>query len=289
MASISRDFLADNKPSSQGFFSLLSLICVQPRKFFRIMDKTPSKYGILTAILILILLSFSAIQQADLSMNYQESTWEEDYLPEDEMLSTEFPGTHDPTQSWMTGFSAFGKQAIFWIVLAIVLSEVSLFNGKAPRFGQNLQIAVWSSLPFAIMAALQILFVMGGGIITEPGFAGFLDEWQNYHDLAPYLQSAVYALAAQFTFFTLWNFVLLYKASRETLRGKRIVVGFVLISWFLIRTLALGFEHYHNGDSGINTKPSEFSDDYESLPHEESWIEPLYPEDEGDIYGEDYP
>jgi hypothetical protein len=283
MTSMTRTILTDDKAASLGFISILGMLCFQPRKFFRLMHRIPIKHGVVMAILIIALLSYSAILQANLSM---PSVGEEEYLPDDEFRGMDVLSSGDPSQSWMTGFSVVGKQAIYWLVLMIVLSEVSLFKGKAPDLGRNLQIAVWSSFPLAMMATLQILFLMGGGLISAVGFTGFLDTWQSYYELHPYLQSAVYALAAQLTFFSLWNLVLLYKGARESLRGNRIVVAIVLLSWLVMLTAALGFEHYQ-------LATAEPADDFyydEIMPEEEMQLNDSFLTDPpNETNFEDYP
>lgn len=280
MASISRDIFTENKPASRGFISLLGFISFQPRKFFRVLDRIASKHSILAAILVLALVSFSAIQQAGLAANATMPSMDAEFLSEgEEPLTEEVVVSTDPSENWMIGLSTVGKQAIYWLVLAVVLCEISLFKGRAPKFGRNVQIAIWSSIPFAAMAALQILFVMGGGTIKEAGFTGFLDEWLPYQSIEPKMQSAVYALAAQFNFFTLWNFVLLYHGGRETLRGNRLVVFLVLASWLLMQTFVIGYEHYQQHLNMDDFGADDYS--YETLPEGEMYDEELYyPEDE---------
>jgi hypothetical protein len=263
-----RDVFAESDSPSRGFLGLLSLVLFQPRQFFK--QLSFARHGLTVALLILALIAYSAVQQASppsttpIDSGGMPPTEGEfppmdgGGVPLDTGVSTS--PVADPTEAWMTGLTAAGAQAIYWGVLAIVLSEVSLFNGQSPVFGRNLQIAVWASVPLALMAGVQILFIMGGGTIGEGGFAGFLDEWEAFSTMNIYVQSALYALAMQLNLFWLWSLVLVYIGAREALKGKRFAVLLVLVMWIAMLTFAFGFQSYQRlvalqTDSGMNGMP----------------------------------
>ena len=72
--------------------------------------------------------------------------------------------TSDVTSTWTIALVTGAGIILGWIVLSILLSEVTLFNGHAPTLGHNFQIAIWASIPLAIMALLQLVYYAAGGI-----------------------------------------------------------------------------------------------------------------------------
>lgn len=233
------DDYADIENPSRGVVGLIGLLLLHPRQFFRQMESVSSKHTLVVMLIILLLLSFSAIRQTPASMD--SLAIGEDLGYEGEFSSV---AQSDPSQSWMTGLTAAGTQVVYWLGLAVILSEVSLFNGKAPQFGRNLRIAVWASLPLGLMAAVQMLFLAGGGSVGAAGFTGFLREWQGYSEMNSYLQLAVRAVASQINLFSFWSAFLLYSGARDGLKGKRLSVGLALAMWLSILVLGMSFQEY---------------------------------------------
>jgi hypothetical protein len=261
---VQRDIFAEADAPSQGFFGLLRMVLFSPRKFFQQLDH--NRHAFLAALLILLLLAYSAVQQA----NPASAPVDSGAVPPMDAgmppMEGEFPpmdtgapaSTADPSQAWMTGLTAAGQQVIYWAVLTIILSEVSLFNGKAPNFGKNLQIAIWATVPLALMAGVQILYIMGGGTLGKPGFSGaFLDEWEAYATMNPLLQSAIYALASQISIFWFWSLALIYIGAREALKGKRLAILLVLVMWISMLVLAHSYQRYQFLNSQTPEMPGE--------------------------------
>lgn len=125
-----------------------------------------------------------------------------------------------------------------WIVLAVLLCEVSLFNGQMPSFGQNLQLAIWTTVPVAVMAGIQLVYFAGGGPLREPGISGLLQYWKAYETLPTFLKSLVLSLTTQLTIFWLWSLVLIYIGGRNALNGKRWAVLIVVVAWAVLTVIA---------------------------------------------------
>lgn len=125
-----------------------------------------------------------------------------------------------------------------WVVLAVLLCEVSLFNGQMPSFGQNLQVAIWTSVPIAVMAGIQLIYFAGSGPLREPGISGLLQYWKGYETLSSFLQSLVLSFTTQLTIFWIWSLVLIYVGGRNALQGKRWAVMIVVIAWAVLTVVA---------------------------------------------------
>jgi hypothetical protein len=292
-----RDVFAESEAPSHGFIGLLRLVLFSPRQFFQQLDH--ARHGFIIALLILALLAYGAVQEASPASAPIDSggippmdggipPMDGGGIPMD--MGGAPVSTADPSQAWMTGLTAAGQQVIYWLVLTIVLSEVSLFNGKAPDFKRNSQIAIWATVPLALMAGVRILFIMGGGTLGEAGFSGFLDEWESYAGMNPLLQSAIYALATQISLFWFWSLALIYIGAREALKGKRLAIVIVLAMWIAMLVLAFGYQRYQmlsNQSSEMPTElmpegefPMEGEFPVEEIPVEEMPLEEQ-PQEEG--------
>jgi hypothetical protein len=121
-----------------------------------------------------------------------------------------------------------------WIILSVLLSEVPLFNGTLPSFSQNLQIAIWASVPIGIMAGIQVIYYSAGGGVGRAGLAGLLSVWPTYHDLPDFSRSLVLSLAIRLTIFWVWSLFLIYRGARNALNGKRWAVMAVVAAWVIL-------------------------------------------------------
>jgi hypothetical protein len=139
--------------------------------------------------------------------------------------------TADLTMALLAGANVI----LGWIMLTIMLIVVPMLRGRAPRIGQNLQIAVWSSLPFALMAIVQLLYWSSGGKIGEPGVQGLLADFPQVKTLDPTVQALLISFTSRLTIFWLWSLMLVYFGARFALGGWRIVVFLVVIAWALIQ------------------------------------------------------
>lgn len=143
----------------------------------------------------------------------------------------------DVSKTVMTALLAATGVLVAWFIQAFVLSEVSLINGIRPSFGLNLQIAIWASVPLALMLVIQQVYFAAGGKAGMLGLSLVLERWAAFKTLPPFSQTVLMTLATNFTLFWLWNLGLLYIGGRIALNGKRTAVLLVVVAWVLISVL----------------------------------------------------
>ena len=257
------DIFSETAAPPRGFLSQLGMVIFQPAAFFHSLAVTNrSRSWLWAAILILLIIGFSAVQlsgSADVGGDVGAPGLTPDMgmeevpigpLPQDGSAPAD--GSADPAAAWMTGLKTAGAQVLKWAVLVIVLAEVTMFNGHAPRLARNLQIAIWTSVPLALMAVLQLVYQANGGSIGAHGLTGFLENWQAFSDFDFYIRSFIYGIAAQLTIFWLWSLVLIYIASRTALHGKRAVVMLVVLLWIVILGIGSGYPYYKDAKAAAS-------------------------------------
>jgi len=160
----------------------------------------------------------------------------------------------DITSTWVTALISATTILVGWFVLAVILCEVPLFNGVRPSFSQNLQIAIWTTVPLGIMAGLQVIYLAAGGKVGAGGISGLLDYWKGFNDLSPIVRSILLSLTSRLTVFWVWTLVLIYIGGRQALNGKPWAVALVVVVWVLILVLVPVF-------TGAISAPGETSND----------------------------
>ncbi|MDL1884032.1 hypothetical protein FBR01_10325 [Anaerolineae bacterium CFX8] len=262
----SREIALARRSRPRGLVGQISTVLLEPGTFFRALPLNEgSRQWVWAALLILALVGFSAVRQEALSGGAAGGTASPPALnqggsggsslfPSD---SSGFPGGALPSPfdtgagtgtdssasgsnvsaTWTTALLAASSVILGWVVQMVMLCEVSLFNGTAPRLGRNLQIAVWSTVPVGLMAALQLLYFAAGGTAGQPGLSGLLAEWDIYADMPVFGKSVLLSLTSRLTLFWLWSLVLLYIGGRMALRGKTWAVLLVVVAWALVVVL----------------------------------------------------
>ncbi len=260
-----RDIQIIRQARPRSLWGQVWTVALQPNGFFLALPQTPSssRQWFWVAVLILALNGFSAVRQdalingGDVSQTPsipQSSPGDFSGNP----AGGGFPtgpsggsgfdlGTNTPTDTgsttsdisstWVTALISGTSILLGWFVLALILCEVPLFNGVRPSFGQNLQIAIWTTVPLGIMAGLQVIYFAAGGKVGAGGISGLLDYWKGYNDLSPILRSILLSLTSRLTVFWLWTLVLVYIGGRKALDGKVWAVGIVVVVWVLILVL----------------------------------------------------
>jgi hypothetical protein len=251
-------------------------VALQPNNFFLALPQAPSssRQWFWVALLILALNGFSAVRQealasgtgsgGDIAPITQNSPGDFSSNPGGNFPSSPgggipskaggFPsssggdpstsvpsdssgGTSDITSTWVTALISASTILVGWFVLAVILCEVPLFNGVRPSFSQNLQIAIWTTVPLGIMAGLQVIYLAAGGKGGADGISGLLTAWKGYNDLSPMLRSIVLSLTSRLTIFCVWTLILIYIGGRQALNGKSWAVVLVVVVWVLILVL----------------------------------------------------
>jgi hypothetical protein len=235
---------------------------LQPAAFYRTMPPlSDTRTWLWAAVLILALVSFSAVRQQALRNGSTDLS--SGFIPPVDtgggiiggdpfgggggiplgggggVALPETPsGGGNITGTWTTALITSAGIILGWLILSILLSEVTLFNGRAPRLGLNLQVAIWSSLPLALMAALQLIFFAAGGQPGGAGLSGLLDDWAWYNTQSEFVRNVIFSLASNTTIFWVWSLILIYVGGRNTLRGKHWAIALVVIAWVLIVVVA---------------------------------------------------
>lgn len=254
------DIFKSHPIPSRGFISELLTLISQPIVFFtELGSRQSTPHTLWLAIVILLVMTLTTLQAPSSvdqgGSDFGGSPFEELPGGGSAPFDPGFPmdngggidtGTSetDPTERWTLVLTTIAKQIAQWGALTVVLSLVTLLNGYIPPFAKNLEVAIWASLPLALMAGLQLAFMTGGGTISAHGLSGFLDEWDTVANLNLHLQSVIHALSEQLTLFWLWSLGLLYIGMRYTLRGKIPVVLFTLVMWVVLFTLVSSLRSY---------------------------------------------
>jgi hypothetical protein len=202
----------------RGLWGQIWTLLLRPIEFFRTLPAyADARHWVFAALITIVLVSLSAVQRNTL-LN-----------PPAETSTTLF--------NWNIALITASTFLVSWVVQAVLLSVASLLSGSAPRFGLNLQIAIWAALPLGLMAGLQLLYYNAGGVIGAEGVSGLVSEIPSYADLSPFALAAVTALAAQVTIFWLWNLLLLYFGARYALDGGWLAAAFIVVAWVLVLVL----------------------------------------------------
>lgn len=143
-------------------------------------------------------------------------------------------GSTNTASTWVTALISGSHIILGWAILSVLLCEVSLFNGVRPNLGQNIQIAIWTTVPLGIMAGLQLVYYAAGGQPGTDGIAGLLPLWSGYDQQPQFLRSLLLSLTSRGTLFWLWSLVLIYIAARVALQGKHWAIIPVVLAWVVI-------------------------------------------------------
>ncbi len=206
-------------------------VITTPRHFFRHLPGTDtSGHWLMVSLLILGLIGFSAVRYEDLRAS--------DGLPETQPAGP-IPAAPEPepSSSLVIALKAGGALVVDWLILTLLLAEIPLAAGRHPDLGRNLQVVIWTSIPLALMAGLQVIYYETGGTTGEPGLAGLVDQIRGYDEWSRFVQSLVVSIAGHMTVFWLWRLALVYIGARHALNGKRWIIAFVLCAWIALSFL----------------------------------------------------
>lgn len=260
------DFVMQNKPAlpqrrypaaqfarPRGLWGQIMSLLLQPEQFFRglkALERT-DWHWLWIAALILVLVGLSAVRLDSTTAPAAPA------VAFDPTVGGPAPGLSDlggpppgiqpggtdssaggasarVTTTWTTALVGASGIVLQWFILALLLSEVTLLRGYAPRLSLNLRVAVWASLPLGLMAALQLVYHAAGGEGGSSGLSGMLTDLPGYTDLSSFSQALLLSLAGQLTLFWLWSLLLIYKGARYSLNGSRWSAALVVIAWALV-------------------------------------------------------
>jgi hypothetical protein len=261
----SGDYRLAQPARTRSLAAQINTALLQPALFFRTLPAMEStRQWLWIALLVLTLVGYSAVRQ---QTSAREDTsemaagdmgaipinpglgMEGGEMPIDGGLGVDFGfvppadmggGTPEAASTDSLTIALIAASGVFvgWAIQTVLLSEVTLLNGRAPRFGHNFQIAVWSSLPLALMALIQVIVQITGGTIGASGLTGLVDELSLYDDLPLFARSLILSLASNLTLFWLWSLMLIYFGARVALRGRRWSSLLVVASWVIVLVTA---------------------------------------------------
>lgn len=157
----------------------------------------------------------------------------------------EMPGSGQPesaadvTQTTITALTAAVGVLLGWFALAGILLIVPMLRGRAPQFSTGLQIAIWATLPLAIMVLVQFVYqALGGTIGAQMGVTVLLNRWDGFAALPSASQALLTSLASQITIFSVWSVIMVYAGARTALRGSRAAALIAIILWITVAAIA---------------------------------------------------
>lgn len=287
------------KPSARrtvqrGIIAQISMALFQPMAFFEsLMPMRQTRQWLWIGAIILGLIGVSAVQQATSSDTTPDTGIPPISDPFNPGIQPDFGGGFDfppppstdgtpaPTESdqtisnWTIALVASSHWVLIWAIQATMFSVIPMFKGKPPQFGENLQIAIYATLPIGVMAGLQLIFMAAGGKLGAIGLTGLINELPFYETATPFLRAVLYSLASQTTLFMLWSLLMLYFGGRAVLGGYRPVVLLVIIAWAIVLVITpvvtgaiqadtpatIADESIPQPDFGVNTDMFDFQSD----------------------------
>lgn len=231
----------------RGLWGQIWAALLQPGQFFQTLPRIDeTRQWLWVGLLILALIGLSAVRQAtptadpnalqmptDFSQPSPNPFGGGDFGIPDGGIPTGGAAT-SVSSTWTTALLAASGIVLGWFIQTLLLCEVSLLKGFAPRLGRNFQIAIWASLPLGVMAVVQLLYYAAGGSVTGAGISGLVVDIPGYADLSPYVQAIILSFAGQLTLFWLWSLSLIYIGARHALHGRWWSSLLVVIAWAVI-------------------------------------------------------
>lgn len=249
---------------TRGLISQISAVLLQPVYFFRTMPTMgETRQWLWIAILILGILGMSAVRQQqaapvdtsgggdlgglDMGMGGDFGGMPGDFGGLDMGMGGDFGGmptipgggggtSTEPSvnDTLTTAIVTASGMVLGWLILTVLLSEVTLFKGQSPKLGQNFQIAIWASLPLALMAIAQLLYAAAGGVMGRAGISGLVLDWAGFAEQSEFVQLLLLSLTSVLTLFWLWQLMLIYYGARHALNGRRWTSVLVVVLWIAV-------------------------------------------------------
>ncbi len=237
----------------------IGAVLLSPAAFFRTLPPLgETRQWLWAALIILLLVGVSAVQQqgggpavtesGPVTMEPGPSAVEPGQLPAEGGLPSAFGGSgaggdvsgggSAVSDRWTAALIAASGLIVAWLLQALFLGEASLLAGSAPSFSQNLHIVIWAGAPLGLMAALQIVYMLAGGAIGQPGLSGLVAALPGYAGLPALLRAVLAALAARLTLFWLWGLALTYLGLRHALGTPRWAAALTVSLWAALVVLA---------------------------------------------------
>lgn len=208
-------FIRRRQPKS--FFGRLQQVLLHPVAFFQQLPLVEeSRHWLWVMILVLGLVGYSAVRQQSGAVVSNPT---------------------EDTDSLVIALQAIAPLALTWFGLTLFLGLVTMLRGHPPEIGLNVRVAIWASLPFALMAVLQLARLFAGYQIESAGISGIFTSAQGWDTIGKTLQFVIINATKHLTLFGLWHIILLSLGARYSLRGKWWAVFLFLVIWLLVLIL----------------------------------------------------
>jgi hypothetical protein len=181
----------------RSLWSNLTSVLLQPAVFFSAFPAT--RQWLWVAVIVLVLTGFSAVHQPSAASSTPSAEVPQMVSPMDSGMPTGPDAGFIPPNmggaptaaapapdvrgTVMTALLAAGGMILAWFIQALLLCEVSLINGRRPSFGVNMQVAIWASVPLALMLLIQQIYFAVGGDAGQMGLSLLLERWAGFQTL----------------------------------------------------------------------------------------------------------
>ncbi|MBI1276681.1 MAG: hypothetical protein GC179_01000 [Anaerolineaceae bacterium] len=251
-------------PSGGSIITQTFKLFVQPKTFFRNMPA--GSQWLFAVLLVLVITGFTATSQiqsstsstsgttaattSTQSSSFSLSTLDATSTTTGTTANSTAAGTASSTTATssvssdtllMNGLIAICGVLVMWAGQTAVLSLITMLRGYAPQFGKSLQIAVWASLPLALMLIIRYIHFASGGSGGSLGLSLLLNNWSGYAQLPEIAQRILAVFTSNLTLFWLWNLLLLYLGARFALGGRPIAVALIIAIWIAAATIVPAF------------------------------------------------
>ncbi|MCA0458301.1 MAG: YIP1 family protein [Chloroflexi bacterium] len=246
--------------SSGGFISQFGKLFLQPAAFFKHMPS--GRQWLVAAILVMVIAGFTATTQTQSAASSTANTGSTNAVASTGSTTSSFDlsmldatattttesttaaatttsssSSTDSDTTLMNALIAATGVLVMWGGQTVFLSLVSMFKGYTPQIGRSFQIAVWASLPLALMLGLRYAHYANGGSGGSLGLSMLLDNWSGYDTLPDLAQRILAVFTSNLTLFWLWNLALLYLGARYALKGRFVAVALVMALWITAATV----------------------------------------------------
>lgn len=230
--------------SPPGLIGQLIALITQPAAFFRHMPYT--RQWLWVAVLILIVFGVAATSQVQSGATSTEtasttgfdlSLLQDETTTVDTSATAATTATADTNTTLMTALLAASGVLAMWGGQAALLCLIPMLRSHPPNLARALQVAVWASLPLALMLLLRQLYFMAGGTGGTIGLYALLEGWDGYAALPEIFQRILAVFTSNLTFYWLWSMALLYAGARYALNGRRWSAILVLAMWIAVTSV----------------------------------------------------
>ena len=212
------------RPQGPSLPALLLGMVIHPHKTLSAVNDGPRKQMLVPLIMLIILLALRVVIEAplqnELAKQKHDAELQQIYTPED--LKTLPPEALEapPSPPLILGLLAGPGMALFgWLILAGLLHILGLAFGGQNTYTGLLSTTAWASIPLALRALLQIIYLtLTQKAIVGSGLSGLVTSTDAINAASPHFLAA---LLGQVDVFAIWFVALVAVAVLVTARVSR--------------------------------------------------------------------